>query len=36
MTTLWYLRYPFVTIFLALVVWFAYVLYNRSGKDKWL
>ena len=26
MSTLWWLRYPFLTIFLALIVWFAYVL----------
>ena len=36
MSTLWWLRYPFLTIFLALIVWFAYVLFTRTGKDKWL
>ena len=34
--TLWWLRYPFLTIFLALIVWFVYVLFARTGKDKWL
>ena len=36
MTTLWWLRYPFLLFFLALIVWFAYVLCTRTGKDKWL
>jgi hypothetical protein len=36
MTTLWWLRYPFLLLFLALIVWFAYVLCTKAGKDKWL
>lgn len=36
MTTLWWLRYPFLIVFLALIVWFAYVLFTKIGKEKWL
>lgn len=36
MARLWWLRYPFLTTFLALIVWFVYVLYNKTGKNKWL
>lgn len=45
MTTLWWLRYPFLVLFLALIMWFAYALYRRAGqersgsegeKDRWL
>lgn len=36
MTTLWWLRVPFLLFFLALIVWFLYVLSRRIGKDKWL
>jgi hypothetical protein len=35
-TTLFWLRYPFLGSFLALVAWFVYVTYIRSGKSKWM
>jgi hypothetical protein len=36
MTRLFWLRYPFLIGFLALVVWFLYVTYTRNGKSKWM
>jgi hypothetical protein len=36
MTTLFWLRYPFLLCFLALVVGFVYLTYIRNGKSRWL
>ena len=36
MTTLFFLRYPFLICFLLAAVWLAYAAYTRGGKNKWL
>lgn len=36
MTTLFWLRYPFLLCFLAAAAFLAYASYKRNGKSKWL
>jgi hypothetical protein len=36
MSTLYWLRIPFVISFLALTLWFVYIVYRNSGKGTWL
>jgi hypothetical protein len=34
--TLFWWRIPFLLAFLALTAWFAYAIFFRNGKNKWL
>ena len=36
MTTLFWLRYPFLICFLLGAVWLAYAAWVRHGKNRWL
>ena len=36
MTTLYWLRYPFLVCFLLAALWLAWSAYARNGKNKWL
>jgi hypothetical protein len=36
MTTLFWLRLPFLFGFLAIVAWFVWMTFSKNGKSKWM
>jgi hypothetical protein len=36
MSTLYWLRIPFLIVFLALIVWLVFTVYRKGGGRKWL